>query len=249
MAGSVVVIGVGPGDERFLTREARDALDGAQAVYGFAPYLERLPERAGQMRHATEDADEVARAGAALAQAAAGMRVAMVSGGDPGVFALAGAVIEAIEAGPSEWRALDLTILPGITAMLAVAAKMGAPLGHDFCAISLSDLSKPWEAIAQRLRLAGQAGFAIAFYNPVCVERPWQLDRAFEVLREVSPAHVPVIFGRAVGRADERMRLMPLANARGHMADAATCIIIGTPETRIVERPGLPALVYTPRRD
>lgn len=246
--GKLFIVGLGPGEARYLTPEASEALAQAEALYGYQPYLERVPVREGQARNPSDNREELTRAGAALAHAAAGARVAMVSGGDPGVFAMAAAVIEAIEAGPAEWRALDLVIVPGITAMLAVAAKCGAPLGHDFCAISLSDNLKPWEVIEKRLRLAAQAGFAMAFYNPVSKARPHQLDTAFEILRAELPASVPVIFGRAVGRPDERMRVVPLANARGHMADMATCIIVGSPETRLVERPGLPALVYTPRR-
>ena len=246
--GRLFVIGLGPGEARFLTPEASAALGEAEALYGYEPYLARVPAREGQARHPSDNREELVRAGAALAHAAGGATVAMVSGGDPGVFAMAAAVIEAIEAGPAEWRALDLVIVPGITAMLAVAAKCGAPLGHDFCAISLSDNLKPWDVIEKRLRLAAQAGFAMAFYNPVSKARPHQLDTAFEILRAELPASVPVIFGRAVGRPDERMRIVPLAHARGHMADMATCIIVGSPETRLVERPGLPALVYTPRR-
>ncbi|WGD32073.1 precorrin-3B C(17)-methyltransferase [Ancylobacter sp. WKF20] len=246
--GKLSVIGIGPGEARFLTPEAAAALHEADALYGYIPYLDRVSVRDGQTRHASDNREELARAGAALAHAATGAKVAMVSGGDPGVFAMAAAVIEAIEAGPPEWRALELTIVPGITAMLAVAARAGAPLGHDFCAISLSDNLKPWAMIERRLRLAAQAGFVMAFYNPVSKARPHQLDTAFDILREELPASVPVIFGRAVGRADERLAVVTLSAARGDMADMATCIIVGSPETRIVERSGLPALVYTPRR-
>jgi precorrin-3B C17-methyltransferase len=246
--GKLTVVGLGPGEARFLTPEAAAALEEAQALYGYGPYLDRVPARDGQARHPSDNREELVRAGAALADAAAGVRVAMVTGGDPGVFAMAAAVIEAVEDGPAEWRALELVIVPGITAMLAVAAKAGAPLGHDFCAISLSDNLKPWDVVEKRLRLAAQAGFAMAFYNPVSRARPHQLDTAFDVLREELPGMVPVIFGRAVGRPDERLRTLSLTHARGHMADMATCIIVGSAETRIVERPGRPALVYTPRR-
>ncbi|MBS7545611.1 precorrin-3B C(17)-methyltransferase [Ancylobacter oerskovii] len=248
MSGRLSVIGLGPGEARWLTPEASAELDAAEAVYGYGPYLDRVPERDGQSRHASDNREEIARAGAALAHAAGGAKVAMVSGGDPGVFAMAAAVIEAIEAGPAEWRGLDLRVVPGITAMLMVAARAGAPLGHDFCAVSLSDNLKPWEAVERRLRLAAQAGFAMAFYNPVSKARPWQLDRAFDLLRAELPGTVPVIFGRAAGRADERIATVPLAAARGDMADMATCILVGTAATRIVARPGRPDLVYTPRR-
>ena len=131
--------------------------------------------------------------------------------------------------------------------LLAVAARVGAPLGHDFCAISLSDNLKPWSVVEQRLQLAATAGFVIALYNPISRARPWQLDRAFEKLRTVLPDATPVVFGRAAGRSDERVAITQLADARGSDADMATCIIVGTAETRLVERPGGRPLVYTPR--
>src|SRR5262249_59642241 len=142
-----------------------------------------------------------------------GGRVAVVSGGDPGVFAMAAAVCAEVEAGPDAWRALDVVIVPGVTAMLAVAARAGAPLGHDFCALSLSDNLKPWELIEQRLDAAAGAGFVIVLYNPVSRARPWQLGRAFERLRRHLPEATPVIFGRAVGRTDETIMVTTLADA------------------------------------
>jgi precorrin-3B C17-methyltransferase len=131
--------------------------------------------------------------------------------------------------------------------MLAVAARVGAPLGHDFCALSLSDNLKPWPVVEQRLQAAAGAGFAIAMYNPISRSRPWQLDRAFEILRTHLRAETPVVFGRAVGRTDERVRVTSLAAAEGSNADMATCIIVGSSDTRLVERPNRTALVYTPR--
>ena len=136
MSGSLAIIGIGPGGDRYLTREADEALGSAEALYGYGPYLDRVPARVGQTRHASDNREEAARAKAALHHAAQGARVAIVSGGDPGVFAMAASVCEEIAAGPEDWRALDVRIVPGITAMLAVAAIAGAPLGHDFCAIS-----------------------------------------------------------------------------------------------------------------
>jgi precorrin-3B C17-methyltransferase len=160
---------------------------------------------------------------------------------------MAAAVCEAIEHGPEEWRRLEVTVLPGITAMLAVAARIGAPLGHDFCAISLSDNLKPWELIEKRLTAAASAGFVMAFYNPISRARPWQLGKAFDCLRAVLPGGTIVVFGRAAGRPDERIDITTLADADPAKADMATCIIVGSPETRVVERPNLPPLVYTPR--
>ena len=150
MSGSLTVVGLGPGDERFLTQEAENALAAAEALYGYRAYLDRVPARDGQTRHGSDNREEAARARTALHHAAKGANVVVVSGGDPGVFAMAASVCEEIEAGPDEWRRFDVKIVPGITAMLAVAARAGAPLGHDFCAISLSDNLKPWELILKR---------------------------------------------------------------------------------------------------
>jgi precorrin-3B C17-methyltransferase len=248
MSGRLSVIGLGPGDPDLITPEASAALAAAEALFGYAPYLARLPARPGQARHASDNREEIARAQAALALAAEGRHVAMVSGGDPGVFAMAAAVCEAVEAGPAEWRALDIAMLPGITAMLALAARIGAPLGHDFCAISLSDNLKPWPLVERRLAAAAECGFAIALYNPISRARPWQLGTAFAVLATHLPPATPVVFGRAVARPEEAIRVLRLDEAAAAEADMATCIIIGTEATRIVARPGRAPLVYTPRR-
>ncbi len=247
MSGKLTVIGLGPGSAGQLTPEASDALHAADVVFGYGPYLERVAARVGQRRQASDNREEIDRARGALTEAAAGASVAVVSGGDPGVFAMAAAICEALERGPGAWRDLDVAIVPGVTSMLAVAARVGAPLGHDFCALSLSDNLKPWPVVEQRLRAAASAGFAIALYNPISRSRPWQLDRAFELLRVHLPAGTPVVFGRAVGRVDERVRVTNLADAKGSDADMATCVIVGSPETRLVERPNRTALVYTPR--
>src|ERR1700685_1446261 len=195
VSGHLAVIGLGPGDARQLTPEADAALKDADVLYGYARYLERIPAREGQARHASDNHEERARAAAALHDAVQGTRVAIVSGGDPGVFAMAAAVCEEIEHGPEIFRALDVTIVPGVTAMLAVAARIGAPLGHDFCALSLSDNLKPWPLIERRLDAAASAGFVIALYNPVSRARPWQLRNAMERLRRHLPQATPVIFG------------------------------------------------------
>jgi precorrin-3B C17-methyltransferase len=219
----------------------------ATDLIGYAPYLERCPERVGQTRHASDNREELDRARAALRLAVAGAHVAVVSGGDPGVFAMAAAVCEEIAAGPPAWRALDLAIVPGVTAMLAVAARVGAPLGHDFCALSLSDNLKPWALIERRLDAAAKAGFVIALYNPLSRARPWQLGKAFERLRALLPPATPVVFGRAIGRPDERVGVTTLAAADADKADMATLIIVGSQETHVIERPGRAPLVYTSR--
>jgi precorrin-3B C17-methyltransferase len=247
VSGHLAVIGLGPGDARYLTPEAQAALAAADALYGYGPYLDRVPVREGQTRHASDNRQEGARAAAALSHAAAGGNVAMLSGGDPGVFAMAAAVCEELADGPDAWRSLDLTIVPGVTAMLAVAARVGAPLGHDFCALSLSDNLKPWELVERRLEAAAGAGFVIALYNPVSRARPWQLGKAFDRLRGVLPPSTPVVFGRAVGRPDESVTVTTLAAADAASADMATLLIIGSRDTHVIERPGRPPLVYTSR--
>jgi precorrin-3B C17-methyltransferase len=247
MSGRLIVVGLGPGDPRYLTLDAEEALAAAAAIYGYGPYLDRVPVRAGQTRHASNNREERVRAATALRHAAQGARVAVVSGGDPGVFAMAAVICEEIEAGPDSWRALDIAIIPGITAMLAVAARIGAPLGHDFCAISLSDNLKPWPLIEQRLDAAAGAGFVIALYNPVSRARPWQFANAIERLRRHLPPTTPVIFGRAVGRQDEQINVVTLDAADAANADMATLVIVGSRDTRVIARPGRHSLVYTPR--
>jgi precorrin-3B C17-methyltransferase len=247
MSGRLTVVGLGPGNGCWLTPEADAALACADALYGYAAYLDRVPVRAGQARYPSDNREEQARAAAALGHAAAGANVAVVSGGDPGVFAMAAAVCAGIESGPPAWRALDVTIVPGITAMLAVAARVGAPLGHDFCTLSLSDNLKPWELIEQRLDAAAGAGFVIAIYNPVSRARPWQLGAAFDHVARLLPGATPVIFGRAVGRSAEHVDITTLAAAKSIAANMATLVIIGSAETRVVTRDGRLPLVYTPR--
>ncbi len=247
MSGRLYVIGTGPGNPAQTTPEALSAVADAQEFYGYGPYLDRLTLRGDQIRHVSDNREELDRAKVALQRAAAGVNVCVVSGGDPGIFAMAAAVCEAIDHGPAEWRAVDLVVVPGITAMLAVAARIGAPLGHDFCAISLSDNLKPWPLIERRLRAVAEAGLVIALYNPISKARPWQLGKAFEIVRAILPADTPVIFGRAAGRPDERMTVARLADAQAAQADMATCVIIGSAETRVIAREGRPDLVYTPR--
>lgn len=247
MIGRLYVIGTGPGNPSQMTPEAQAAVAEATEFFGYGPYIDRLSLQPGQVRHVSDNREELARAKAALERAVAGATVCVVSGGDPGVFAMAAAVCEAIDNGPDAWREIDLVVVPGITAMLAVAARIGAPLGHDFCAISLSDNLKPWNIIETRLLLAAEAGLVIALYNPISKARPWQLGSAFEILRTVLPSETPVIFGRAAGRPDERIAVFPLGNAEASAADMATCVIIGSAETRIISRGARPDLVYTPR--
>jgi precorrin-3B C17-methyltransferase len=231
---------------------AADILAQATDLVGYAPYLARVPSRPqlhtrGQVRHSSDNGSEMERARLALCLAQSGRNVAVVSGGDPGVFAMASAVFEAIEYGPSEWRALDVHVIPGISALLAVAAKVGAPLGGDFCAISLSDNRKPWEVVTRRLALAAEAEFAIALYNVRSVARPWQLDAALDLLRQALPGETPVVFARAVSRQAEDVSIVPLSQAAADHADMRSLVLIGSRHTRWISRPGGGHWVYTPR--
>ncbi len=246
MSGWVAIAGLGPGSDLLVTPEVTAALAEATDVVGYIPYVARVAARDGLTLHPTDNRVELDRAAHALSMAAEGRRVVVVSSGDPGVFAMASAVFEALEAGPEAWRDLDIRVLPGITAMLAAAARAGAPLGHDFCAINLSDNLKPWALIEKRLRLAAEADFAMAFYNPRSRSRPEGFARALEVLREACGDARPVIFARAVSTPEESLRVVPLTEAQPEMADMRTMVIVGSSQTRIIERKGTP-IVYTPR--
>jgi precorrin-3B C17-methyltransferase len=242
MTGSLTIVGLGPGDAALVTPEVSAALADATDVLGYAPYVARVPAREGLTLHASDNRMELQRAGEALRLAAEGGRVVMVSSGDPGIFAMAAAVFEALEGLP-QWQDLSIRVLPGVTAMLAAAARAGAPLGHDFCAINLSDNLKPWPVIEQRLRLAAEADFAIALYNPRSASRPEGFGRALDVLRQAGCGERIIIFAHAVTTPKERIETLLLRDARSEMADMATLVIVGNSATRRVGR-----WVYAPRR-
>ncbi|MEL6775507.1 MAG: precorrin-3B C(17)-methyltransferase [Pseudomonadota bacterium] len=246
MTGVLTVLGLGPGGPGTTTPEASAALETASDIVGYTTYTDRVSPRPSQRIHASDNRVEADRAHHALTLAAEGRSVAVVSSGDPGVFAMAAVVCEAIEAEPAAWGTVELRILPGVTAMLAAAARAGAPLGHDFCAINLSDNLKPAALVEKRLRLAAEADFAMALYNPRSKARPDGFDRALRVLREACDDDRPVIFARAVTRPDETLSVVPLPQATAEMADMQTVVIVGSSATRVVARPAGP-LVYTPR--
>ena len=242
MTGRLTIAGLGPGDAALVTPEVSAALADATDVLGYAPYVARVPAREGLTLHPSDNRMEIQRAEEALRLAAAGRRVVIVSSGDPGVFAMAAAVFEALEAAP-ELQDLSIRVLPGVTAMLAAAARAGAPLGHDFCAINLSDNLKPWPLIEKRLRLAAEADFAIALYNPRSVSRPEGFARALDILRDAGCGNHVIIFAHAVSTPKERIETLSLKDARPEMADMATLVIVGNSATRRVGR-----WVYAPRR-
>jgi precorrin-3B C17-methyltransferase len=248
VSGSLRVIGLGPAGSEWRTQEAERALERAEHVVGYHTYLARLPSLPDAVLHGSDNGDELARARHALELAQGGFRVVIVSGGDAGVFGMAAAVFEAIERGPASWRELDVSVLPGVTAMLAAAARLGAPLGNDFCALNLSDNLKPWATIERRLELAAEAGFVIALYNPASRARTEQLQRAFALLRQHRTPSALVVFAQAVGRPAEDLHVTTLAEADPTRADMQTLILIGNHTTRRILRPAAPPWVYTPRR-
>lgn len=246
MSGWVVIAGLGPGVDTMVTPEATAAIDAATDIVGYIPYVRRITPRAGLTLHETDNRVELERAAHALQMACDGRRVVVVSSGDPGVFAMASAVFEAVEAGPSRWRDLDIRVLPGITAMLAASAAAGAPLGHDFCCINLSDNLKPWALIEKRLRLAAEADFAMAFYNPRSKSRPEGFVKTLQILRECCEPERAILFARAVSTPEQALHVTTLAEATPEMADMRTMVIVGSSLTRVITRDGAP-IVYTPR--
>ena len=239
--GWLCIVGLGPGNADLVTPEVSAALASATDVVGYIPYVARIVPRDGLTLHASDNRVEMDRARAALSLAAVGRRVVVVSSGDPGVFAMAAAVFEALEGQPI-WQELDIRVLPGITAMLAAAAKAGAPLGHDFCAINLSDNLKPVALIEARVRAAASADFAMAFYNPRSASRPETFGRVLGLLRQVCEPERLVIFARAVSSPEEVIQTVALCDATPEMADMRTVVIVGNTATRRVGR-----FVYTPR--
>jgi precorrin-3B C17-methyltransferase len=250
VSGSLAIVGLGPGSSDFLTPAAARALQAATDLVGYETYLDRIPETVfSRCRHASGNGVEIDRARHALTLAAEGKQVAVVSGGDPGVFAMAAAVFEAVEAGNPAWRELDIHVEPGITAMLAAAAEAGAPLGADFCAISLSDNLKSWETIERRLRAAAEADFVIALYNPASRARPHQLGRAFDLLRATKSPQTVVLFVRSAATPETRVVTTTLAEADPAVADMRTLVIIGSAATRLIARGERRPWVYTPRAE
>jgi precorrin-2 C20-methyltransferase / precorrin-3B C17-methyltransferase len=242
----VTVVGLGPGDPAWLTPEAAAAIAGATDLVGYRSYLDRVPHRPGQDRHSSGNTVEADRAALALDLAAKGGRVVVVSSGDPGVFAMASAVLEEAAAGEERWRDVDIAVLPGVTAAQAVASKAGAPLGHDYCVISLSDRLKPWDVIADRIDKAAAADLVLALYNPASRTRTWQVGAVRDLVLRHRPPATPVVIGRSVGRADEQMTITSLADLDPATVDMNTLLIIGSSTTKTFQQHGQP-IVFTPR--
>ncbi|WP_456264763.1 precorrin-3B C(17)-methyltransferase [Paraburkholderia aspalathi] len=250
--GRLTVIGLGPGSADLMVPAARTALNEATDILGYETYVKMAgPLRADQRVHGTDNREEMQRARHAFELASTGRSVVMVSSGDPGVFAMAAAVLEALEEGAStnaDWRAVQLAIVPGVSAAMATAAQAGAPLGHDFCMLSLSDNLKPWSIIEKRLRHTAEADLVMAFYNPISRARPWQLDKALDIVREYRTAATKVVLGRDIGRPGSTLRTITLGELRSSDVDMRTMVIVGSSTTRAFAN-GIDGgeWVYTPR--
>ncbi|MGI5167187.1 precorrin-2 C(20)-methyltransferase [Spirillospora sp. CA-253888] len=239
--GEVVVVGLGPAGREWLTPQAQDALAAADDLIGYGPYLDRVPPNARQRRHPSGNTVESERAAHALELAEQGRRVAVVSSGDPGVFAMATAVLEV--AAEERWKDVPVRVLPGLTAAHAVASRIGAPLGHDYCVLSLSDRLKPWDVIADRLAAAAAADLVIAIYNPASKTRRHQVAEARDLLLKHRSADTPVVIGRDVGGPEESVRVVRLADLDPDEVDMRCLLIIGSSQTRVAG-----GTVFTPRR-
>ncbi|MGP3961153.1 precorrin-3B C(17)-methyltransferase [Nonomuraea sp. 3N208] len=238
--GEVVVVGLGPAGRPWLTPEAQEALAAATDLVGYGPYVDRVAPNPRQSRHRTDNRVEAERARHALELARDGARVAVVSSGDPGVFAMASAVLEAA----ADFPDVPVRIVPGLTAAQAVASRVGAPLGHDYCVLSLSDLLKPWEVVADRLTAAARADLVLAIYNPASRSRTWQVAAARDLLLEHRDATTPVVIGRNVGGEQESVTVTTLGELDPAQVDMRCLLIVGSSTTRITDR----GVVYTPRR-
>ena len=248
--GSLRVVGLGPGQPDWRTPEAEAAIRAAGDLVGYSLYLDLLgPLAGGKLRHDFGLGEEQLRVRRALELAAEGRDVALVCSGDPGIYAMASLVFEELEkAGDPSWWRPEIQVVPGISALQAAAARAGAPLGHDFCAISLSDLLTPWETIRQRLEAAALGDFVVAFYNPISRQRSWQLEKALDILRGHRPADAPVVLARNLGREGESILHTTLAAVTPAMADMLTVILVGSSQSRRITGGGAgKSYLYTPR--
>ena len=247
--GKLAIIGTGPGAAKWMSPEVKAIFQSATDLVGYKTYLDLVGNLAkGKQIHESDNRVELDRARHALDLAAEGKSVVVVSSGDPGIFAMAAAVFEVLERESKlEWQKIDIQVAPGISAMQAAAAAIGAPLGHDFCAISLSDILKPWEIVAERIAAVAQADFVIAFYNPVSTQRTWQLTAARDILLKYRSTETPVILARNLGRSGEEVRVISLSQLTSDQADMRTIVIVGSSQTRTIPRSDGRVWVYTPR--
>jgi precorrin-3B C17-methyltransferase len=247
MSGWVRIVGLGAGATNWLTPEANEILHQATDIVGYETYVAVVPATVNAKRHASDNGVEIARAEYALSLAASGAKVAVVSGGDAGVFGMASAVFEAVENGDASWRELDIVVIPAMTALLAVAARVGAPLGHDFCVISLSTYLKPWEIIKQRLQAAIAGDFVLVIYNPASKTRREDLHNALDLLNKLRGSNIIAIIATNVGRMEEKITITTVGELDPSLVTMQTMLLIGSTHTRLIECKNKEPLVFTPR--
>ncbi len=247
--GSLAIVGLGPGSSSWRTPEATNALASASDIVGYRLYIDLIADLVrAKALYPYDLGQERERVSDALSLAAQGYRVALVSSGDAGIYAMASLVFELIDTQDRpEWQRLDIQVVPGISALQAAAARVGAPLGHDFCAISLSDLMTPWGVIERRLVAAAEGDFVVALYNPVSRRRTEQLTKARDILLSARPADTPVIIARNLGRQEENVEIIDLSGLRSDQVDMLTVVVIGASTTKLTGGGDHRHWVYTPR--
>jgi len=246
MKGKITIVGLGPGNKSMMTQEVVNIIDNATDIIGYSTYIKRITPKKNLNLYSSDNRDEPKRAKDAINLALNGKNVVVISSGDPGVFAMASVMFETIDNGPNLWNEIDIVVMPGVTAMLAAAAKVGAPLGHDFCAINLSNNLKPWRLIEKRIRLSIECDFVIALYNPRSKSRPNEFRKTLDILRETCEANRYILFAKSVFTKEEKINIVQLKNAKEDMANMQTLVIIGSSLSKIIIREKQ-NFFYTPR--
>jgi precorrin-3B C17-methyltransferase len=246
MKGKITIVGLGPGNKSMMTQEVVNIIDNATDIVGYSTYIKRITPKKNLNLYSSDNRDEPKRAKDAINLALNGKNVVVISSGDPGVFAMASVMFETIDNGPNLWNEIDIVVMPGVTAMLAAAAKVGAPLGHDFCAINLSNNLKPWRLIEKRIRLSIECDFVIALYNPRSKSRPNEFRKTLDILRETCEENRYILFAKSVFTKEEKINIVQLKNAKEDMANMQTLVIIGSSLSKIIIREKQ-NFFYTPR--
>tara|TARA_B100000768_G_scaffold28396_1_gene26770 strand:- start:4062 stop:4811 length:750 start_codon:yes stop_codon:yes gene_type:complete len=246
MKGKITIVGLGPGNKSMMTQEVVNIIDNATDIIGYSTYIKRITPKKNLNLYSSDNRDEPKRAKDAINLALNGKNVVVISSGDPGVFAMASVMFETIDNGPNLWNEIDIVVMPGVTAMLAAAAKVGAPLGHDFCAINLSNNLKPWRLIEKRIRLSIECDFVIALYNPRSKSRPNEFRKTLDILRETCEENRYILFAKSVFTKEEKINIVQLKNAKEDMANMQTLVIIGSSLSKIIIREKQ-NFFYTPR--